>query len=61
MKIGVIDSGIGGITTLREVMKSASADYYYFSTREIFPILKRATKSFLISQRVSLINYLYLV
>ena len=30
MKIGVIDSGIGGITTLCEMMKSASADYYYF-------------------------------
>ena len=44
MKIGVIDSGIGGITTLREVMKSASADYYYFLDEGNLPYSKKSNE-----------------
>lgn len=53
MKIGVIDSGIGGITTLGEILKTVDADYYYFLDEGNLPYSKKSREElFNISEHI---------
>ena len=59
MKIALIDSGIGGLTLLKELLKECpNHQYVYFADTYAHPYGSK-TKEYLIGRLCSIVNYLY--